>query len=119
PVALIGRRCARRSDRVGLGLDLKLVELHRGFGSIRGSELRSRVREMARDRVLAEAQLFGDLAIRAAHPRELEHLDLALGQAGPAFAVRDYARSTAELVVSTAEPSEDIGGARRAECAER
>src|SRR5438270_14001407 len=73
---------------------------------------------MARDRVLAETQLFGDLAIRAGYPRELEQLDLALGQAGPAFAVRDYARSAAELVASTAEPSEGIGGASGAECAE-
>ena len=45
----------RRGDQLALGLNLELLQLDRGLGAVRRAELDARVREMTRDRVLAQA----------------------------------------------------------------
>jgi hypothetical protein len=103
-----------RGDQLGLGLvHFELLELRRSLCAVRSAKLGARIRKVAGDGVLAEAQALGDVAVRTARAREAKHFNFALGESGPLSALRDKACSPAEFVVASRKPSEDIASPRR------
>src|SRR2546425_4884856 len=108
-----------RGDQLGLGLvNFEFLELRCGLCAVCRAEFGARIRKVARDGVLAEAQPLGDLAVCPAQCGKLEDLKLALGESGPAPSLRDEPCSLAELVVMAGKTGEGLprgGGASGAQ----
>lgn len=109
----------RRRDQLALGLDLELLQLERRLGAVRRAELDARVREMTRDRVLAQAKPLGDLSVGQAVGGKLEHLDFAVRESGSTPSLGDNARPPTELVIASRKPNERVVCPRRTQSSER
>src|SRR5439155_13069917 len=93
------------------------MEQHRGFSPVGRAELGASVRNVTRDRVRTEEELFADLLVRETVRREAQHLDLSLAQS-VRWALICLGSGLTDLVSTLRQSRQDLPRVRRTDATE-